>query len=56
MKLEMYYCLYTCIWVVLPWMMNSTAFAVYIGRGFNLELSLAIEIMGLIEAVRQPLE
>jgi hypothetical protein len=42
MKLEAYYCLYTCIWVILPWMMNSTAFAFYIGRGWKLELPLAI--------------
>ena len=56
LKIEAYVCLYICIWVILPWMMNSTAFAVYIGRGMKLELPLAIEIMGLIENVRHPLE
>lgn len=55
MTLEMYYCLFTLMWIFLPWMMNVTAFAVYIGRGFYLDLPMAMEIMGLIDRVRHPL-
>jgi len=55
MTLELYYCCFTLMWIFLPWMMNATAFAVYIGRGYYLDLPLAMEIMGLISQVRHPL-
>jgi hypothetical protein len=55
MKLEAYYCGYTLMWIFLPWMMNGTAFAVYIGQKNHLDLPLAMEIMGLIDAARGPL-
>lgn len=51
----MYYCLFTLMWIFLPWMMNCTAFAVYIGQGKYLDLPLAMEIMALIDHVRHPL-
>jgi len=55
MTLELYYCIFTLMWIFLPWMMNVTAFAVYIGQGFYLDLPTAMEIMGLIDRVRYPL-
>jgi len=55
MTLELYYCLFTLMWIFLPWMMNGTAFAVYIGQGHYLTLPLAMEIMGLIDRVHHPL-
>ena len=30
MSLEKYYCCFTLIWIFLPWMMNSTAFTLFI--------------------------
>ena len=56
MTLEMYYCCFTLMWIFLPWMMNVTAFAFHIGQGLYLDLPLAMEIMGLIDRVRHPLE
>lgn len=55
MTLEMYYCCFTLMWIFLPWMMNCTAFTVFIGSGYYLDLPLAMEIMGLIDHVRHPL-
>lgn len=55
MTCELYYCFFTLMWIFLPWMMNVTAFAVYLGRGFVLTLPLAMEIMGLIDHVRHPM-
>jgi len=52
---ERYYLLFTLMWVFLPQMMSSTAFTIYMGRGFHLDLPLAMEIMALIDHIRGPI-
>jgi len=36
-------------------MMSSTAFTIYIGRGFYLDLPIAMEIMALIDHIKGPI-
>jgi len=43
------------MWCFLPDMMSSTAFSIFMGQGYYLDLPLAMEIMGLMDKVRGPL-